>query len=71
MTPWPHLWHLRRASREKELVEWFPIQAVTTWLGNTPTVALRHSLKTTDTHFGASLQRGDPLLIPVLNNLMN
>ena len=36
----------------------FPLQAVTDWMGNTPKVALRHYLMTTDTHFDAAV-RGD------------
>ena len=47
-----------RASRETELVERFPLQAVMDWMGNTPKVALRHYLMTTDTHFDAAV-RGD------------
>ena len=51
LQPWPRLFHNLRASRETELVERFPIQVVTAWLGNTPSVALRHYLMTTDEHF--------------------
>lgn len=32
-------------------MENFPIQTVTSWLGNSPTIALRHSLQTTEAHF--------------------
>ncbi len=48
---WPRLFHNLRASRETELVETFPVQVVTDWLGNTPTVAMQHYLMTTDDHF--------------------
>ncbi len=58
LTPWPRLFHNLRASRETELVELFPIQTVTGWLGNTPSVAMRHYLMTTDQHFEAAV-RGD------------
>ena len=58
LKPWPRLFHNLRASRETELVERFPLQAVTDWMGNTPKVALRHYLMTTDTHFDAAV-RGD------------
>jgi len=44
---WPRLFHNLRASRETELVESYPVQVVTSWLGNTPSVAMRHYLMTT------------------------
>lgn len=55
---WPRLFHNLRASRETELVEAYPVQVVTSWLGNTPSVAMRHYLMTTDEHFDAAI-RGD------------
>jgi hypothetical protein len=45
-----------RASRETELVEKYPVQVVTAWLGNTPSVAMRHYLMTTDEHFDAAVK---------------
>ncbi len=51
LDPWPRLFHNLRASRETELVETFPVQAVTSWLGNSPTIAMRHYLMTTESHF--------------------
>ena len=36
LTLWPRLFHNMRASRETELVEQFPVQVATAWLGNTP-----------------------------------
>jgi len=55
LSPWPRLFHNLRASRETELVESFPVQVVTSWLGNTPSVALRHYLITTEEHFQSAL----------------
>jgi integrase len=52
---WPRLFHNLRASRETELVEVYPVQVVTSWLGNTPSVAMRHYLMTTDEHFDAAV----------------
>ena len=49
--PWPKLWQNLRSSRETELVERFPIQVVTAWLGNTPAVAMKHYLQVTDEHW--------------------
>ncbi len=54
LQPWPRLFHNLRASLETELVEKYPIQVVTSWLGNTPSVAMRHYLMTTDEHFAAA-----------------
>ena len=55
LQPWPRLFHNLRASRETELVESFPVQVVTSWLGNTPKVAMQHYLMTTDEHFDAAV----------------
>ena len=58
LKPWPRLIQNLRASRETELVELYPVQVVTSWLGNTPKVAMRHYLMTTDQHFESAI-RGD------------
>jgi integrase len=55
LQPWPRLFHNLRASRETELVERYPVQVVTSWLGNTPSVAMRHYLMTTNEHFDAAV----------------
>jgi integrase len=60
LTPWPRLFHNLRASRETELVEKYPVQVVTSWLGNTPSVAMRHYLMTTDAHFEAAVKGDEP-----------
>ncbi len=60
LTPWPRLFHNLRASRETELVEKYPVQVVTSWLGNTPSVAMRHYLMTTDEHFDAAVKGDEP-----------
>jgi len=39
---WPRLFQNLRSSREAELVEKYPLQNVTDWMGNTPKVAMRH-----------------------------
>jgi hypothetical protein len=56
LTQWPRLFHNLRASRETELVEQFPVQVVTAWLGNTPSVALKHYLMATEEHFQKAVQ---------------
>ena len=58
LEPWPRLFHNLRASRETELVEQFPIQVVAAWLGNTPKIAMRHYLMTTDEHFAKATDEG-------------
>jgi integrase len=55
ITQWPRLFHNLRASRETELVRKFDIKTVTTWLGNSPVVALEHYLQTTPEHFERAL----------------
>lgn len=49
--PWPRLWHSLRASCESDLAQTFPLSTVTKWLGNMPSVALRHYIDPTDTAF--------------------
>ena len=49
--PWPRLWHSLRASCESDLAQSFPLSTVTKWLGNTPSVALRHYVDPTETAF--------------------
>jgi integrase len=46
--PWPRLWHSLRASCESDLAQSFPLTTVTKWLGNTPSVALRHDVDPTE-----------------------
>lgn len=58
LQPWPRPCHNLRASRETALVETYPVPGVTAWLGNTPTVALRHSPMTTDEHFARASGSG-------------
>ena len=48
---WPRLFQNLRSSRETELAEEYPIQVVTSWLGNSPEVARKHYLQVTDEHF--------------------
>ncbi len=51
LKPWPKLFQNLRASRETELAEAFPVQVVTEWIGNSPRVAQRHYLQTTEEHY--------------------
>ena len=51
LKPWPRLFHAMRASRETELAKEYPIHVVTSWLGNTPRIALKHYLQVTDADF--------------------
>lgn len=54
--PWPRLFHNLRASRETELADQFPLHVVTEWIGNTPDIAARHYLKTTEDHFRRAVE---------------
>jgi hypothetical protein len=49
--PWPRIWHTLRASCESDLAQSFPLAKVTKWLGNTPSVALRHYVDPTEAAF--------------------
>ncbi len=51
MKAWPRLWHNLCASRETELANEYPIHVVAEWLGNSPTIAAKHYLKVTESHF--------------------
>ena len=51
VTPWPKPFQNLRSSRETELANAFPLHVVTEWLGNTPSIAMKHYLTTTDDHF--------------------
>ena len=42
VTPWPKLFQNLRASCETDLMSAFPIHQATSWIGNTPAVALKH-----------------------------
>ena len=50
-TPWPKPFQNLRSSRETELANAFPLHVVSEWLGNTPSIAMKHYLTTTDDHF--------------------
>jgi integrase len=54
--PWPRLWHSLRASCESDLAQSFPLATVTKWLGNTPSVALRHYVDPTELAFDRALK---------------
>ena len=58
LKPWPRLFHAMRASRETELANEYPIHVVTTWLGNTPRIAMKHYLQVTDTDFERASRGG-------------
>jgi hypothetical protein len=62
LTPWPRPFHNLRASRETELAEKYSVQVVTDWLGNTPKIAMRHYLMTTDEHFEAAVRGDEPMV---------
>lgn len=48
---WPRLWHSLRAFCEFDLAQKFPLATVTKQLGNTPSVALRHYVDSTESAF--------------------
>ena len=58
LQPWPKLWQNLRASCETDLMQHHPIHAVTSWIGNTPTVALKHYLQVLDSDFEKAARGG-------------
>jgi len=52
---WPRLWHNLRATRQTELEDRFPTHVVCEWIGNSPDIAQRHYLQTTDQHFETAI----------------
>jgi integrase len=58
--PWPKLMQNLRSSRETELAETFPIQAVVQWMGNTVSVASKHYLQLRDEHFEKATVAHEP-----------
>ncbi len=56
LAPWQKVFQNCRSSRETELVEQFPIQTVTAWLGNSPQIAMKHYLQVTEAHFSKAVQ---------------
>lgn len=57
IAPWPKLWHALRASAQTDLSARFPAHVVAGWLGNTPAVALKHYLMTTDADFAKAASK--------------
>jgi len=55
LKPWPKLFQNCRSTRETELAEDFPIQAVCEWIGNSEAVARRHYLQVTDEHWARAI----------------
>ncbi len=51
LEPWPKLFQNLRSTRETELADAFPLQAVCAWIGNSQPVAAKHYLQVTDEHF--------------------
>ncbi len=58
LTPWPRIFHNLRSSRQTELEETFPSHVVCKWIGNSPQVARKHYLQTTDEHFERAIKGG-------------
>jgi integrase len=58
LEPWPRLFHAMRASRETELAQAYPVHVVTSWLGNTPRIAMKHYLMVTEADFRRAAHKG-------------
>lgn len=62
---WERCFHNLRASRQIELADNYPAHVVADWLGNSPAVAERHYLKTTEHHFQKAL--AEPSTAPAID----
>lgn len=67
LTPWKKPFTNCRSTRETELAERFPIHVVTSWIGNSPRVAMKHYLQTTDAHFEDACRPDKPVANAVQN----
>ncbi|MFN9987156.1 MAG: hypothetical protein ACK52S_16525, partial [Pirellula sp.] len=56
--PWPKPFHAMRASRETDLLETHPLQAVTRWFGHSPKVAVASYLRVREEHYDQAVNRG-------------
>ena len=61
---WPKLFVNMRSSRETELVEEYPVHVVTAWIGNSPEIARKHYLQTTEEHFQRAITMPSENLCP-------
>ncbi len=55
LEPWPKIFQNLRSTRQTELEEQFPSHVVCAWMGNSESVAKKHYLQVTDTHFEKAL----------------
>lgn len=58
LTPWPKLMQNLRATRETELLANYPAKDVTSWLGNSPSVANKHYAMTLRESFDRAVIQG-------------
>jgi len=58
LTPWPKLMQNLRATRETELLANYPAKDVTSWLGNSPSVANKHYAMTLQESFDRAVTQG-------------
>ena len=56
LEPWPRPFHNLRSSRETELAAAHPVHVAADWLGNSPRIALKHYLQTTEADFQKAVQ---------------
>ncbi len=72
LTPWAKVFQNCRSSRETELVEDYSIKAATSWLGNSPQVAVQHYLQVREedwqkaVHNPVQQAHGQPRTVPQL-----
>jgi len=65
--PWPKPFHALRASCETDLLEDYPIQTVSAWLGHSPKVALAHYARVLPEHFDRAAGVSESVSVPYQN----
>jgi integrase len=64
LVAWERPFHALRGSRETELAKEYPLHVATAWMGNTPRIAMKHYLMTTDADFDRATRALHPALQP-------
>lgn len=66
LKPWPKLFQNLRSTRQTELAEKYPVQAVTSWIGNSAAVAMAHYLQVRDEYFDQAVGVGQSVGAPAV-----
>lgn len=65
LVPWSKLFHNMRVSRQTELMEEHELFKVCRWIGNSPTVALKHYAQMRGKDYAEAVRRSDKIAAPL------